>query len=80
MDAALRTLTTARQTQSRALPSRFLTATPPSSSAEDLLVRLNVRTGDLARSIGGQDFRIAASSSRSEPDLMTGSLNVGPRS
>jgi putative ABC transport system permease protein len=45
--------------------------------SDDLLVRLNVRTGDLLR-IGGQDFRIAAVMV-SEPDRMTGSLNVGPR-
>src|ERR1017187_3629522 len=45
--------------------------------SDDLLVRLNVRTGDLLR-IGGQDFRIAGVMV-SEPDRMTGSLNVGPR-
>ena len=45
--------------------------------SDDLLVRLNVRTGDMLR-IGGQDFRIAAVMV-SEPDRMTGSLNVGPR-
>ena len=44
---------------------------------DDLLVRLNVRTGD-ALHIGGQDFRIAGVMV-SEPDRMTGSLNVGPR-
>src|SRR5436305_1860404 len=45
--------------------------------SEDLLARLNVRTGDTLR-IGGQDFRIAGVMV-SEPDRMTGSLNVGPR-
>ena len=45
--------------------------------SDDLLVRLNVRTGDMLR-IGGQDFRIAGVVV-SEPDRMTGSLNVGPR-
>ena len=45
--------------------------------SDDLLVRLNVLTGDLLR-IGGQDFRIAGVMV-SEPDRMTGSLNVGPR-
>lgn len=45
--------------------------------SDDLLLRLNVRTGDTLR-IGGQDFRIAGTVA-SEPDRMTGSLNVGPR-
>ncbi len=45
--------------------------------SEDLLVRLNVKTGDLLR-IGGQEFRIAGVVT-SEPDRMTGTLNVGPR-
>ncbi len=45
--------------------------------SDDLLVRLNVRTGDTLH-IGGQDFRIAGVVV-SEPDRMTGSLNVGPR-
>jgi putative ABC transport system permease protein len=45
--------------------------------SDDLLVRLNVRTGDMLH-IGGQDFRIAGVMV-SEPDRMTGSLNVGPR-
>ncbi|MDE3167345.1 MAG: FtsX-like permease family protein [Acidobacteriota bacterium] len=45
--------------------------------SDDLLMRLNVRTGDMLR-IGGQDFRIAAVVT-AEPDRMTGSLNVGPR-
>ena len=45
--------------------------------SDDLLVRLDVHTGDSLR-IGGQDFRIAGTVV-SEPDRMTGSLNVGPR-
>jgi putative ABC transport system permease protein len=45
--------------------------------SDDLLMRLNVGTGDTLR-IGGQDFRIAGVVV-SEPDRMTGSLNVGPR-
>ena len=45
--------------------------------SDDLLVRLRVQTGDTLR-IGGQDFRIAGTLV-SEPDRMTGSLNVGPR-
>ena len=45
--------------------------------SDDLLLRLNVRTGDTLR-IGGQDFRIAGVVT-SEPDRMTGTLNVGPR-
>jgi putative ABC transport system permease protein len=45
--------------------------------SDDLLLRLSVRTGDTLR-IGGQDFRIAGVMV-SEPDRMTGSLNVGPR-
>jgi putative ABC transport system permease protein len=45
--------------------------------SDDLLVRLNVRTGDILH-IGGQDFRISGVVV-SEPDRMTGSLNVGPR-
>ena len=45
--------------------------------SDDLLLRLNVHTGDSLR-IGGQDFRIAGVVT-AEPDRMTGSLNVGPR-
>jgi putative ABC transport system permease protein len=45
--------------------------------SDDLLIRLNVHTGDMLR-IGGQDFRIAGVVT-AEPDRMTGSLNVGPR-
>ncbi len=45
--------------------------------SDDLLVRLRVKTGDTLH-IGGQDFTIAGVVT-SEPDRMTGSLNVGPR-
>jgi putative ABC transport system permease protein len=45
--------------------------------SDDLLLRLDTHPGGTLR-IGGQDFRIAASVA-SEPDRMTGSLNVGPR-
>ncbi|MDR3700315.1 MAG: FtsX-like permease family protein [Candidatus Sulfopaludibacter sp.] len=45
--------------------------------SDDLLVRLKVKTGDTLH-LGGQDFRIAGVVT-SEPDRMTGSLNVGPR-
>ncbi|HWB84868.1 MAG TPA: FtsX-like permease family protein [Bryobacteraceae bacterium] len=45
--------------------------------SDDLLIRLGVRVGDSIR-IGGKDFRIAGVVV-SEPDRMTGSLNVGPR-
>lgn len=43
----------------------------------DLLIRLKARVGDELR-LGGQEFRIAAVLV-SEPDRLTGSLNVGPR-
>ena len=45
--------------------------------AEDVLVRLNAKLGDTVR-LGGQDFRIA-STILSEPDRMSGSLNLGLR-
>jgi len=45
--------------------------------SDDVLVRLKVKTGDTLH-LGGQDFRIAGVVT-SEPDRMTGSLNVGPR-
>lgn len=45
--------------------------------SDDLLLRLDAHVGDTLR-IGGQDFRIAGVVV-SEPDRMTGSLNVGPR-
>ncbi len=45
--------------------------------SDDLLIRLKAHLGDKVR-LGGQDFRIAAELV-SEPDRLTGSLNVGPR-
>lgn len=61
-------------------PDRPLAAALDSRSvlvSDDLLLRLNVNIGDQLR-IGGQDFRIAGVV-KSEPDRMTGTLNVGPR-
>ncbi len=51
----------------------------PQSAAvsDDLLIRLKARVGDSLR-LGGQEFRIAAVLV-SEPDRITGSLNIGPR-
>lgn len=45
--------------------------------SNDLLLRLKVKVGDTVRA-GGQEFRIAALVD-TEPDRMSGSLNVGPR-
>jgi putative ABC transport system permease protein len=45
--------------------------------SEDLLLRLKVSVGDSVR-LGGQAFRIVGKVV-SEPDRMSGSLNVGPR-
>jgi putative ABC transport system permease protein len=45
--------------------------------SDDLLIRLKARVGDSVR-LGGQEFHIAAVLV-SEPDRMTGSLNIGPR-
>src|SRR5262252_3627166 len=45
--------------------------------SEDLLLRLKVAPGDPVR-LGGQQFRIVGRVA-SEPDRMSGSLNVGPR-
>jgi len=45
--------------------------------SEDLLLRLRLHAGDSLR-IGGQPFRIVGRT-ESEPDRMSGSLNVGPR-
>jgi putative ABC transport system permease protein len=47
------------------------------AASSDLLLRLDDRVGDSVR-IGGQPFRIVGVVA-SEPDRMTGSLNVGPR-
>ncbi|HLY18816.1 MAG TPA: FtsX-like permease family protein [Bryobacteraceae bacterium] len=45
--------------------------------SEDLFIRLQAHPGDNLR-LGGQEFRIAGRL-ESEPDRLTGSLNVGPR-
>ncbi len=45
--------------------------------SDDLLLRLKVNVGDSVRA-GGQEFKIAAVV-ETEPDRMSGSLNVGPR-
>ncbi len=45
--------------------------------SRDLLLRLDAHNGDHVR-IGGQDFTITGTV-ESEPDRMSGSLNVGPR-
>lgn len=45
--------------------------------SDDLLIRLKARVGGNLR-LGGQDFRIAGLLV-SEPDRMTGTINVGPR-
>jgi putative ABC transport system permease protein len=45
--------------------------------SSDLLLRVGVKVGDSLR-IGGQEFRIVGVVA-SEPDRMTGTLNVGPR-
>ena len=45
--------------------------------SEDLLLRLHLNPGDSLR-IGGQSFHIIGKT-ESEPDRMSGSLNVGPR-
>lgn len=60
-------------------PQPFRLALTPTTVvvSDDLLLRLNTQPGGTLR-IGGQSFRIAASVV-SEPDRMTGSLNVGPR-
>jgi putative ABC transport system permease protein len=60
-------------------PCALTRALGPDSVAvsDDLLLRLNVRTGDMLR-IGGQEFRVAGVVA-SEPDRMTGTLNIGPR-
>jgi putative ABC transport system permease protein len=45
--------------------------------SDDLLIRLKARVGDSVR-LGGQEFRIAAVLV-SEPDRLTGTINIGPR-
>jgi putative ABC transport system permease protein len=46
-------------------------------AGEDVLIRLNLKIGDEVR-VGGQDYRIV-STVISEPDRMSGSLNIGLR-
>jgi putative ABC transport system permease protein len=46
-------------------------------ASDDLLLRLDLKTGDSIR-LGGQPFRVVATIAN-EPDRMSGSLNVGPR-
>jgi putative ABC transport system permease protein len=60
-------------------PMDVRTALRPYTVAVDdaVLLRLGARVGDTIR-IGGQPFRISAQVV-TEPDRMTGSLNVGPR-
>ena len=45
--------------------------------SDDLLIRLNVQTGAMVK-LGSAEFRIVGTVT-SEPDRMTGSLNLGPR-
>ena len=56
--------------------SQALTADTVAVS-DDILLRLNLKTGDTLR-LGGHSFRIAGEVTY-EPDRMLGSLNVGPR-
>src|SRR5215471_2989824 len=60
-------------------PQKLPDALQPDAIAvsSDLLLRMEGRVGDSVR-IGGQPFRIVGTV-QSEPDRMTGSLNVGPR-
>ena len=46
-------------------------------AGEDVLIRLNLKTGEALR-VGGQDYRITATVV-AEPDRMSGSLNIGLR-
>jgi putative ABC transport system permease protein len=46
-------------------------------TGEDVLIRLQMKTGDMIR-VGGQDFRVVATVV-TEPDRMSGSLNIGLR-
>jgi putative ABC transport system permease protein len=60
-------------------PAPLARALTPDTVAvsSDILLRLNLKTGDSIR-LGGQPFRIAGEVTY-EPDRMLGSLNVGPR-
>ena len=46
-------------------------------AGEDLIIRLHLKVGDMIR-VGGQDYRLAAAVV-SEPDRMSGSMNIGLR-
>ena len=60
-------------------PMPLAAALTPDSVAvgEDLLIRLHLKVGDTIR-VGGQDYRVAAAV-ESEPDRMSGSMNIGLR-
>ncbi len=45
--------------------------------SDDLVVRMDLSTGSTVR-LGGQEFRVSGVV-KSEPDRMTGALNIGPR-
>ncbi len=45
--------------------------------SDDLIIRMNLSAGSTVK-LGGQQFRVAGVV-KSEPDRMTGSLNIGPR-
>jgi putative ABC transport system permease protein len=47
------------------------------AAGDDLLIRLHLKVGDMVR-VGGQDYRVAAAVV-SEPDRMSGSMNIGLR-
>jgi putative ABC transport system permease protein len=47
------------------------------AAGEDLLIRLHLKVGDMIR-VGGQDYRVVAAVV-SEPDRMSGSMNIGLR-
>ncbi len=46
-------------------------------AGDDLMIRLHLKVGDMIR-VGGQDYRLAAAVV-SEPDRMSGSMNIGLR-
>jgi putative ABC transport system permease protein len=58
-------------------PLRAVLDSHSAAVSDDLLFRLKTRVGGNLR-LGGQDFRIAALLV-SEPDRLTGSINIGPR-
>jgi putative ABC transport system permease protein len=47
------------------------------AAGEDLLIRLHIKAGDIIK-VGGQDYRVSAAVV-SEPDRMSGSMNIGLR-